>query len=168
MFYSAYYNSVIGRLLLVGDGQNLTGLWIERQKYYADTMPAEIKESPDLPLFVKTRKWLDDYFQGKKPDISDIPLAPTGNTFRQTVWKLLCEIPFGQVETYGEIARKTAAAMDKKTMSAQAVGGAIGRNPIAIIIPCHRVIGTDGSLTGYAAGLEIKAKLLELEGVKLS
>lgn len=168
MFYSAYYDSPIGKLLLASDGKNLTGLWIEKQKYYADTAPDDIQEQADLPIFIKTREWLDKYFQGKNPAVSELPLAPRGGEFRQAVWKILCQIPQGQVLSYGEIAKMIARQTGKKSMSAQAVGGAVGHNPISIIIPCHRVVGTNGSLTGYAGGLDIKIKLLESEGVDMS
>lgn len=168
MFYSTYYNSPIGKLLLASDGKNLTGLWIEKQKYYADTAPDDIQEQADLPIFIKTREWLDKYFQGKNPAVSELPLAPRGGEFRQAVWKILCQIPQGQVLSYGEIAKMIARQTGKKSMSAQAVGGAVGHNPISIIIPCHRVVGTNGSLTGYAGGLDIKIKLLESEGVDMS
>ena len=104
MFYSAYYHSPIGKLMLAGDEQNLTGLWIEKQKYYADTAPEDIREKEDLPVFVKTKEWLDQYFDGRKPVVWDLPLAPRGGEFRQAVWKILCEIPSGQVLTYGGIA----------------------------------------------------------------
>lgn len=168
MFYSAYYHSPIGKLMLAGDEQNLTGLWIEKQKYYADTAPEDIREKEDLPVFVKTKEWLDQYFEGRKPVVRDLPLAPRGGEFRQAVWKILCEIPSGQVLTYGGIAERIARQTGRTTMSAQAVGGAVGHNPISIIIPCHRVVGTNGSLTGYAGGLDIKIKLLEHEGVDVS
>lgn len=168
MFYSAYYDSPIGKLLLASDGENLTGLWIEKQKYYADTAPKDIQEKPDLPVFAQTRQWLDEYFQGKQPPISELPLAPIGGEFRQAVWKILCEIPYGKVMSYGEIAKKIARLRGQNGMSAQAVGGAVGRNPISIIIPCHRVVGTNGSLTGYAGGLDTKIKLLKFEGVDMT
>lgn len=168
MFYSSYYNSPVGKLLLASDGTNLTGLWIEKQKYYADTAPDDIREKDDLPVFIKTKAWLDRYFKGDTPLISDLPLAPQGGTFRQMVWKILCEIPLGQVMTYGHIAQMIASRTGKKSMSAQAVGGAVGHNPISIIIPCHRVVGTNGSLTGYAGGLDVKIKLLKHEGVDMS
>ncbi len=168
MFYKTSYNSPLGHLLLASDGINLTGLWIENQKYFADTVPDDIQEKADLSVFIKTKEWLDKYFQGKNPKISDLPLAPKGGEFRQAVWKILCEIPLGQTLTYGDIAKMIAQKTGKKTMSAQAVGGAVGHNPISIIIPCHRVVGTNGSLTGYAGGLDIKVKLLEFEGIDTS
>lgn len=168
MFYFTYYQSPVGKLLLASDGENLTGVWLEKQKYYAQTLPSEAQKKPDLPIFAKTSAWLDRYFEGLKPEISELPLAPQGGEFRQMVWKILCEIPCGQVLTYGAIARMIAERTGKKSMSAQAVGGAVGHNPVSIIIPCHRVVGADGSLTGYAGGLDAKIRLLKLEGVDLS
>lgn len=165
MVYLCYYNSPVGWLLMSSDGENLTGLWLEKQKYYAATLSEEGEENVNLPVFVKTGEWLDKYFRKEEPAISDLPLAPQGGEFRQAVWKILCAIPYGQTMTYGEIARKIAAQSGRKTMSAQAVGGAVGHNPISIIIPCHRVVGSNGSLTGYAGGLDVKNKLLKLESV---
>lgn len=111
---------------------------------------------------------MDRYFKGERPEIAELPLAPIGGEFRQTVWKILCEIPYGQVITYGEIAKKIAQKRGLNRMSAQAVGGAVGHNPISLIIPCHRVVGTNGSLTGYSGGLDKKIRLLEFEGVDMS
>lgn len=122
----------------------------------------------DLPVFDAAKRWLDRYFAGKRPVISELPLSPIGGEFRQLVWRILCEIPYGQVITYGEIAQQIAVKMNRTTMSSQAVGGAVGHNPISIVIPCHRVVGTNGSLTGYAGGIGTKVKLLELEGVDMS
>lgn len=165
--YSASYASPIGRLLLTSDGTALTGLWIEKQKYDADTAPADLCEKADLPIFEYTFQWLDRYFHKKRPAVFEKPLAPQGSPFRQAVWKILCSIPYGQVMTYGQIAQEIAYKTGKN-MSAQAVGGAVGHNPISIIIPCHRVVGTNGSLTGYAGGIDTKIKLLTLEGVDMS
>lgn len=147
------------------DGRHLTGLWLDQQKYFADTLPANAQPKSDVPVFDQTKAWLDRYFKGEKPEISELPLAPIGGEFRQAVWKILCDIPYGQVMTYGEIAKKIAQQQGRKSMSAQAVGGAVGHNPISLIIPCHRVIGTNGSLTGYAGGIDVKMTLLHLEGV---
>lgn len=116
----------------------------------------------------RAAQWLDRYFAGDKPMIAELPLAPAGSEFRQHVWQILCEIPYGSVITYGEIAKRMAGRMGRETMSAQAVGGAVAHNPISIIIPCHRVVGAGGSLTGYAGGIDRKMQLLELEGVDLS
>lgn len=168
MFYCTCCDSPVGKLTMASDGTSLAGLWIEKQKYYAGTLPNDVREAPDLPVFIQTKKWLDDYFQSKKPEISGLPLAPQGGAFRQMVWQILCGIPYGQVLTYGAIAKMVAEKTGKKAMSAQAVGGAVGHNPVSIIIPCHRVIGSNGSLTGYAGGLDIKVKLLKFEGVDMS
>jgi len=168
MFFSTNYISPLGAITLAGDGENITGLWLDGQKYYAATVKGRIEERPDLPVFAKAEKWLDAYFSGEKTEISELPLAPVGSAFRKAVWDILCEIPYGQCITYGEIAKRMAARMNKKSMSSQAVGGAVGHNPISIIIPCHRVVGSNGSLTGFAGGIDKKIKLLELEGVDIS
>lgn len=168
MYYSTHYTSPIGDVFIVSDGENLIGLWNEGQKYYGAGIGEVLEEKPDLPVFVHTINWLDRYFAGKKPSVSELPLSPEGGEFRKAVWDILCEIPYGEVTTYGAIAKTIAARMGKPSMSSQAVGGAVGHNPISIIIPCHRVVGTNGSLTGYAGGIDKKIRLLELEGVDLS
>lgn len=150
MFYKTDYNSPLGNITLCSDGSNLVGVWFDGQKYFASTVK-EMTEKNDLTIFSNVKNWLDRYFTGQNPKISELPLAPIGNEFRQAVWKLLCEIPYGETTTYGEIAKRLG-----KPMSAQAVGGAVGHNPISIIIPCHRVIGKNGSLTGYAGGIDKK------------
>ena len=155
-----------GKILLASKDNKLIGLWIEGQKYYLEKLKEEIQEKEDDIILVKAKKWLDRYFKGEKPQISELDLAPIGSDFAKNVWKLLCEIPYGEVTTYGEIAKKVAKIMNKSRMSAQAVGGAVGHNPISIIIPCHRVIGTNGSLTGYAGGIDKKIFLLKHEGAK--
>ena len=163
MIYKTYYNSPVGEILIASDGENIIGLWIEGQKYYLDKIDEKIVLKNDLKIFEKTKKWLEQYFNKKKPQISELQLGPKGNEFRQLVWKLLCEIPYGKTTTYGELAEKIAREMNKKSMSAQAIGNAVGHNPISIIIPCHRVVGKNGSLTGYAGGIDRKRRLLELE-----
>lgn len=163
MYFKTTYDSTVGVLTMASDGEALVGLWIEGQKHFLNSISEEMEEKGALSVFDAVREWLDQYFAGKKPDISRLLLRPMGSEFRQNVWKLLCEIPYGQLTTYGEIAKKMAVQMNKKTMSPQAVGGAVGHNPISIIIPCHRVVGSDGSLTGYAGGIEKKIKLLQLE-----
>lgn len=168
MLYSTAYASPLGAITLASDGDNIVGLWLDGQKYFAATIKGEIAEKPDLPVFARAKQWLDAYFAGKKPAVSDLPLAPCGGEFRKAVWGILCEIPYGQCTTYGEIAKKMAARMNRKSMSGQAVGGAVGYNPISIIIPCHRVVGANGSLTGYAGGIDKKVRLLEHEGVDTS
>lgn len=170
MYYSTTYPSPVGTITLAcdGDGKNLVGLWMEGQKYHGGAIPEAMQENNDLPLFDAAKKWLDRYFAGEKPAVSELPLAPIGGAFRQGVWNILREIPYGEVITYGGIAKKMAAKMKKERMSSQAVGGAVGHNPISIIIPCHRVVGSNGSLTGYSGGVGTKTKLLELEGVDMS
>lgn len=170
MYYSVIYKSPIGDMLIACDGaqKHIVGLWIEGQKYFLGTLPEEPVMQGDIPILRKASNWLDAYFAGKRPEISELPLAPQGSAFRQEVWKILCEIPYGSVTTYGEIAKKMAAQMGRETMSAQAVGGAVAHNPISVIIPCHRVVGTGGSLTGYAGGIDKKIKLLEHERVDTS
>ena len=158
-YYKTIYNSPIGNITLACDEkENLVGLWFEGQKYFG--LNSEMIENNELEIFNRTKNWLDRYFLGEKPEISELPLAPIGNEFRQKVWQILCKIPYGKVTTYGDIAKM----ISKTRMSAQAVGGAVGHNPISIIIPCHRVISANGSLTGYAGGINKKAKLLEHEG----
>lgn len=168
MYFKMEYMSPMGPLMIASDGDALIGLWLEGQKYFAATVKEEMTEKDGLPVFNNTKSWLDKYFAGEKPAPSDLPLAPAGSAFRQEVWKLLCEIPYGEVTTYGQLAKEMAKKLNKPGMSAQAVGGAVGHNPISIIIPCHRVVGSSGSLTGYAGGIEKKIQLLELEGVDMS
>lgn len=170
MYYSTWYQSPLGTLTLACDegGEKLVGLWTEGQKYHGGIISKELVEKDDLRLFETTKRWLDRYFAGEKPLPGELPLAPIGSEFRQNVWAILREIPYGEVTTYGEIARRMAETMDVETMSSQAVGGAVGHNPLSIIIPCHRVVGAKGSLTGYAGGLSLKVKLLELEGVDMA
>ncbi|MDR2354958.1 MAG: methylated-DNA--[protein]-cysteine S-methyltransferase [Clostridiales Family XIII bacterium] len=168
MYYRTSYRSPIGALTLAGSDENLIGLWIDGQKYYGDTLPKEATETADTPVFRETRNWLDGYFAGKKPSVSALPLDPFGSAFRQAVWRILRAIPYGEVRTYGDIARAQAEKPGRTGMSAQAVGGAVGHNPISIIIPCHRVVGANGSLTGYAGGIGTKLRLLALEGVDVS
>ncbi|MDR1328524.1 MAG: methylated-DNA--[protein]-cysteine S-methyltransferase [Oscillospiraceae bacterium] len=168
MFYSTAYRSPVGALTLASDGQSLVGLWIEGQKYHGAAIREPMTERDGVPVFGAVKEWLDGYFAGEKPDASKLPLAPIGSEFRQGVWDILRSIPYGEVTTYGNIAGKLSLKTGKTSMSAQAVGGAVGHNPISIIIPCHRVVGASGSLTGYAGGIGTKRKLLELEGVDMS
>ncbi len=160
-----HYDSPLGGVLLAADEIGLTGLWFEGQKYFANNLPAERVERETETLAL-AKRWLDIYFAGKEPDFMP-PLHPVGSPFRRAVWELLLEIPYGQTTTYGELSRRLAAKMGIAHMSAQAVGGAVGHNGISIIIPCHRVVGTGGSLTGYAGGVDKKVKLLELERVDM-
>ena len=161
MTFLQHYNSPLGGILLAADEIGLTGLWFDGQKYFARDLPAEHVEQ-NTPVLSEAKRWLGIYFTGREPDFTP-PLHPIGSVFRQAVWEILLQIPYGQTTTYGEIARQLAAKLGLPRMSAQAVGGAVGHNEISIIIPCHRVVGTSGSLTGYAGGIDKKVKLLELE-----
>ena len=156
-----YYDSPLGLIFLAADDTGLIGLWFEGQKYYAQGLPEERREA-ETPVLTQTKDWLDIYFSGKEPDFTP-KLHPIGSPFRQEVWRILLQIPYGQTMTYGEIARQMEKLQNRPHMSAQAVGGAVGHNGISIIIPCHRVVGTKGNLTGYAGGLDKKMALLELE-----
>ena len=167
MVYKTYYESPVGKLFIASDGENIIGLCIEGQKYYLDKIEKEGIEKDNLEIFDKTRNWLDRYFKQEKPKISELSLAPEGNAFRQCVWEFLCDISYGETITYGDLAKKVAKKLNKPSMSAQAVGNAVGHNPISIIIPCHRVVGKNGSLTGYAGGIDKKIKLLEIENVNM-
>lgn len=160
------YRSPLGMITLTSDGKALTGLWFEGQKYYGSTLSRSHEERM-LPVFEQTDTWLDLYFSGKVPDFTP-HLCLKGTVFRKAVWDILLTIPYGKTMTYGEIAGVIARHTGTTGMSARAVGGAVGHNPISIIIPCHRVIGSSGSLTGYAGGLERKTRLLTLEGTCLS
>ena len=153
MAYFNHYDAPIGTLLLVSDGSNLTGLYMNR----------EIPEETELPVFTQTKQWLDAYFRGENL-VVDIPIDLIGTPFQVRVWELLKEIPFGQTRTYGQIAEQIARETGKTKMSSQAVGQAVGKNPVSILIPCHRVVGANGKLTGYAGGLENKKWLLGHEG----
>ena len=168
MIYTTNYKSPVGNLLLASKDNKLIGVWIEGQKYYLSNLKDEIKQSEDDKILRETKIWLDRYFNKEKPDIKELELNPMGSDFRQEVWKILCDIPYGKVITYNDIAKQIAHNRRIKKMSTQAVGGAVGHNPISIIIPCHRVIGKDGSLTGYAGGIDTKIKLLNIEGIKIN
>lgn len=161
MTYIQHYSSPLGGILLAADEIGLTGSWFDGEKYFADNLPAEHAER-QTPILAEAARWLDIYFTGKEPGFTP-PLHPIGSPFRQAVWEILLQIPYGQTTTYGEIARQLAEKQGREKMSAQAVGGAVGHNEISVIIPCHRVVGTSGSLTGYAGGIDKKVKLLELE-----
>lgn len=166
MTYIQHYNSPLGGILLAADEVGLTGLWFEGQKYFARDLSGERTEQ-ETPALTEARRWLDIYFTGKELDFLP-PLHPTGSEFRKAVWEILLQIPYGQTTTYGEIARQLAEKQGLARMSAQAVGGAVGHNKISVIIPCHRVVGTNGSLTGYAGGIHKKEQLLELERADMS
>lgn len=158
--YTDTYNSPLGEILIAADEEGLTGLWFKDQKYFALTLKDPIEKK--IPVIAETERWLDVYFTRKNPDFMP-PLHPSGTPFQQQVWDLLLQIPYGETATYGQLAEKMAEEKGIKRMSAQAVGGAVGHNHISIIIPCHRVLGKDGSMTGYAGGIERKERLLLLE-----
>ena len=161
MVYTCQYQSPMGDILLAPDEISLTGLWFVGQKYFANILPDE-HISQEIPILAESKRWLDVYFSGEEPNFTP-PLHPIGSAFRQEVWQILLQIPYGQTTTYGEIARQIAEKRGMDHMSAQAVGGAVGHNAVSIIIPCHRVVGANGSLTGYAGGIDKKVRLLELE-----
>lgn len=159
--YINEYGSPLGSMLLAADDIGLTGLWFEGQKYSV-LHPDKENEKKRLPVFEQTVKWLDIYFSGHEPDFN-IPLHFTGSEFQNEVWEMLCGIPYGNTTTYGEIAGRLAEKRGLARMSAQAAGGAVARNKISIIVPCHRVVGANGNLTGYAGGIDKKIALLKLE-----
>ncbi len=161
MQYTVKYISPLGSILLAADEIGLTGLWFMGQKYFARNLEPHYMEK-EIPVLAQAGQWLDIYFSGREPEFQ-VPLHVTGTEFQHKVWKLLCAIPYGQTTTYGAIARQIAMLDGLERVSAQAVGGAVGRNPVSIIVPCHRVVGSNGSLTGYAGGLEKKNALLKLE-----
>lgn len=161
MDYIHHYDSPLGGITLASDGEALAGLWFDQQKYFGYTLSAAYQER-DLPVFEQADQWLDIYFSGRDPGFTP-PLAMRTTSFRKSVWKIMLGIPYGKTMTYGEIAARIAAENGVEHMSAQAVGGAVGHNAISLIIPCHRVVGSNGSLTGYAGGIEKKYQLLLLE-----
>ena len=162
MDYIAPYDSPLGGMTMASDGTHLVGLWFDGQKYFASTLDDAHEVREDLPVFEQTRRWLDSYFSGKEPDFTPA-LLMRANDFRRSVWEILLTIPYGHTMTYGHIARILAQQRGLTSMSAQAIGGAVGHNPISLIVPCHRVVGANGSLTGYAGGLERKRWLIQLE-----
>ncbi len=166
MIYTDTYQSPLGGLLLAADEQGVTGVWFEGQKYFAAGLPQE-RGAQKTPVLAEAERWLDVYFSGREPDFLP-PLHPAGSEFRKAVWDILLTIPYGKTMTYGEIAQQLARRCGRKHMSAQAVGGAVGHNAVSILVPCHRVVGTNGSLTGYAGGIERKLRLLSLEGADTS
>ncbi|MDE7417110.1 MAG: methylated-DNA--[protein]-cysteine S-methyltransferase [Lachnospiraceae bacterium] len=166
MQYIHYYNSPLGTITLASDGEKLSGLWFDGQKYYGSTLSEE-NEQRELPIFEQTGQWLDLYFGGQEPDFTP-PLSMQTTPFRRAVWEIMLKIPFGHTMTYGAIAKEIAGQRGMERMSAHAVGGAVSHNPISLIIPCHRVVGTNGSLTGYAGGIDKKVRLLTLEKADIS
>ncbi|MDO4553341.1 MAG: methylated-DNA--[protein]-cysteine S-methyltransferase [Bacillota bacterium] len=166
MQYITHYDSPLGGILLAADEKGLTGLWFDGEKYYPKGLSPEHREG-SLPVLEETKRWLDIYFNGREPDFMPA-LHMTGSAFQMSVWDILRKIPYGKTTTYGAIAQEIAARRGLSQMSAQAVGGAVGHNEISILVPCHRVVGSGGSLTGYAGGVDKKAALLRLEGVDMT
>ena len=164
MLYMIHYASPLGMLTLTSNESALTGVWFPNQKYYA-LPPDAVQKS--CPILRQTERWLDTYFSGREPEYTP-PLLQTGTEFRQAVWAMLLQIPYGTVVTYGQLAQRLAAQRGMKRMSARAVGGAVGHNPLGIIVPCHRVVGSGGNLTGFGGGIDAKVQLLTLEGVDMS
>lgn len=156
----------VGRLMLTSDGRGLTGCWFERGRFAGRDAAAGLVEKGDLAVFAEARRWLDRYFAGERPCPEELPLRPVGSEFRQAVWAELRRIPYGHTVTYGQVARAVEARTGRRAC-AQAVGGAVGHNPLGIIVPCHRVVGAGGALTGFAGGLDAKVALLGLEGVEV-
>ncbi len=168
MNYAARYESPLGPMLLACEGDDLVGAWFEGQKHFRESAPGDMADDPSRPALVAAAAWLDAYFGGKRPSASALSLAPSGSAFRRAVWEILRSIPYGRTLSYGRIAELLGPGGGGRGGSSRAVGGAVGRNPISIIIPCHRVVGSDGSLTGYAGGLERKIALLGLEGAEFA
>lgn len=166
MLYYKKISSPLGEITLRSDGESLTGLWFADDKHYGDKDIRDAQNA-ELPVFVLAEKWLAEYFAGREPKV-DVPLQFNGSDFQKYVWKILQNITYGSLITYGDIAREIAEQLGRSRMSAQAVGGAVGRNPLCIIVPCHRVIGANGSLTGYGGGMWRKVRLLELEKIDMS
>ena len=166
MQYTSAYQSPVGEILLACDEIGLTGLWFEGEKFYALSLD-KAHEEREMPVFAEVKRWLDIYFSGHEPDFMP-SIHMIGSLFQLSVWEILRQIPYGKTTTYGEIAKRLAAERGLSRMSAQAVGGAVGHNEISIIVPCHRVVGTNGSLTGYAGGVDKKVRLLQLEGTDMT
>jgi len=164
MMFFTQYDSPCGKILLASDENTICGIWFEQQKHYACKIDEAILKKDDLPVFIKTKQWLDAYFAAKNPDTKIIPLSLKGSKFQQLVWQILQTIEYGKTMSYGQIA-KIIENKTGKRMSAQAVGRAVGKNPISIIVPCHRVLGTGGKLTGYAGGIATKIRLLKIENI---
>ncbi len=165
MMYTLHYESPLGGILLAADDVGLTGLWFDDELYFAEGLDPE-HTAQKTPILQQAERWLEVYFSGREPGFTP-PLHPMGSPFRKAVWELLLQIPYGQTTTYGALAKQLAEKQGRLRMSAQAVGGAVGHNRIAILIPCHRVVGTNGSLTGYAGGIDKKEKLLRMEHVNM-
>ena len=166
MHYLNHYESPLGTMTMASDGEHLTGLWFDGQKYDRSTIDGNAELKPHLPVFTQTTQWLDAYFEGSDPGFTP-PISVEGSDFKTMVTTIMLSIPFGATSTYARIAAEVARRTGRKQMSAQAVGGAVGHNPIILIVPCHRVLASDGSLRGYAGGVDRKEWLLKREGVNM-
>ncbi|AGS35566.1 methylated-DNA--protein-cysteine methyltransferase [Corynebacterium maris DSM 45190] len=166
--FGARHPSPLGELFLAGTEGQLLGVWFEHHRHTDKTMPKDVVEDSGVPALTHAADWLDRYFDGERPDPGELSLAPAGSEFRRSVWALLADVPYGETTTYGALAKQAAARLGRQSMSSQAVGGAVGHNPVSIIVPCHRVVGADGSLTGYSGGMAAKIWLLRHEGVDFS
>ena len=167
MDYTTEYFSPLGKITLASDGSSLIGLWISGQKHFCTNLRQPVQDGADLPVLQDAVQWLDAYWRGEKPSPKRLTLVPRGSNFQIQVWKLLLEVSYGSSTTYGELARQYAINTGISVMSAQAIGGAVARNPISIIIPCHRVLGANGSMTGYDGGIWRKEVLLRHEGLNI-
>ena len=167
MHYVSHYESPLGAMTMASDGEHLTGLWFDGQKYDRSTIDGNAELKPHLPVFTQTAQWLEAYFGGTDPGFTP-PIRVEGSDFKRMVTSIMLSIPFGTTSTYARIAAEVARRTGRKQMSAQAVGGAVGHNPIALIVPCHRVLASDGGLRGYAGGVDRKEWLLKMEGVNMS
>ncbi len=165
MEYISNYDSPLGRMLLAADKEGITGIWFKGAKYYCENLD-KFHTEKETEIIKEAKKWLDIYFSGKEPKFMP-KINPKGSEFRQMVWEIIRKIPYGETVTYKDIANEISKQKGIKKMSAQAIGGAVGHNKISIIIPCHRVVGTNGNLIGYAGGIEKKLKLLKLEGCNI-
>lgn len=166
MIYLDSYSSPMGKMTMAATEAGLLGLWFDGQKYDRAGLTETVTAEGEMPVLAETRQWLDCYFRGETPGFLP-PLVLTGSPFRRLVLEILLTVPYGTTTTYGAIAKEASARLGRERVSAQAVGGAVGHNPISVVVPCHRVVGANGSLTGYAGGIERKCWLLEHEGISL-
>lgn len=165
--FKSYYNSNLGKIIIVADNRYVYGLYFDNQKYLPENLE-KLEINNNSPIIKQVKLWLEEYFNGKKPNLENLPIKLIGSEFKMLVWSVLKTIPYGKTITYGEIAKTLARKTNKEKISARAVGNAVGHNPISIIIPCHRVIGANGKITGYAGGIDKKTALLKLEGINVN
>ena len=164
--FKSYYNSNLGKIIIVADNRYIYGLYFDNQKYLPENLE-KLEINNNSPIIKQVKLWLEEYFNAKKPNLENLPIKLIGSEFKMLVWSVLKTIPYGKTITYGEIAKTLARKTNKEKISARAVGNAVGHNPISIIIPCHRVIGANGKITGYAGGIDKKTALLKLEGINV-